>query len=72
MVKKVEGLEFYTTEDLIKEIINRTTFQGIILQAENDCKNKNWRGKKTFKIHWNENLTKKEVIEILQSTAESL
>lgn len=72
MENKLESLELYTTKEMIEEIINRTTFQGIMILSENDCKDPKWCGKKTFGVHWNNNLTNKEVVDILESTAFSL
>lgn len=66
------NLELYTTEEMVEEIINRTTFLGVVIQSEEDCKNKNWYGKKAFKIHWNNNLNNKEVADILENMASSL
>lgn len=62
----MEELEFYTTEQLITEIIRRKTFQGVIIHAEGDFKDIPWHGIKNFNVHWNNNLEKKEACEILE------
>lgn len=68
----VEELELYTTEQLINEIIRRKTFQGVIVHAEGDFKDRPWRGVKDFKVHWNDNLKKKEACEILSGMSHAL
>jgi hypothetical protein len=65
-------LELYTTEELINEIINRTTFQGVIVHAEGDCKTNDWRGARNFKVHWNNNLERHEAGTILEKMSHAL
>lgn len=36
--KKMDELALYTTEQLIEELVNRTTFAGIIIKATNEIK----------------------------------
>jgi hypothetical protein len=63
-------LELYTTEELVKEILNRHTFQGVIIHAERDCKNRKWDGERYFKLHWNTNLEKTEIPNLLERVAD--
>lgn len=59
-------LELYSSQELIKEIMNRHTFQGIIIHTECDCKEQRWDGKRNFSLRWNDNLEREEVSAILQ------
>lgn len=68
----IGDLELYSTEELIAEIVERQTFQGVIVHAEGDCKNHAWRGAKNFKAHWNNNLERQEAIKILEQMSHAL
>jgi hypothetical protein len=68
----VGDLELFTTEELINEIIKRKTFQGVIVHAEGDFKNHAWRGAKNFKVHWNNNLERREAGNILERMSHAL
>jgi hypothetical protein len=68
----MDDLQFFTTKDLIHEIMNRKTFQGVIIHAEGDYKSQEWVGAKNFKVHYNNNLEKKETCAILEVLSQTL
>lgn len=72
MNDEVNDLELFTTTELIEEIIRRKTFQGVIVHAEGDCKNQNWRGVRDFQVHWNDNLGRREAGDILERMSHAL
>lgn len=66
-----EELSFYTTDELIVEILKRATFQGIIVRAE-DFRGHEWQGKKKFNVLWNGNLSNEEVTRVIEVISEAL
>jgi hypothetical protein len=49
-------LDFFTTNELIQELMRRKTFLGVIVQAEQELKSTDWAGTQVFKVHLNENM----------------
>ncbi len=49
-------LELYTTQELVAELMRRTTFLGVVVHSERDHKNQDWPGEQVFKVHFNSNL----------------
>lgn len=37
--KRIDTLAFFTTQELIEEIVNRTTFVGVVIQSDQEHKN---------------------------------
>lgn len=66
-----EGLEFYETKELIDEIIGRWTFQGVVIHATRECTNPKWADRE-FSIRSNSNLTKDELIMVMEQMIEIL
>jgi len=62
-------LAFYTTEQLIAELMRRRNFLGVVLHAEEDLRGE-WRGEKTFKLHFNGNLDAIRAGRLLNTVAE--
>jgi len=44
-------LELFSTQDLINELLRRTTFQGVIVHAALGAKNRHWVGEHLFAVH---------------------
>ena len=38
-------LEFFATQDLINELLRRTTFQGVVVHAVEGAKSRHWNGR---------------------------
>ena len=39
-------LELFTTQDLIDELLRRTTFQGVVIHAVEGAKSRHWNGER--------------------------
>lgn len=65
-------LAFYTTRDLIDELIRRKTFLGVVVHAEQEHRGMAWNGEKMFQIHFNSNLQPEEAGRLLDAVAEHL
>jgi len=60
-------LAFFTSYELIEELMRRKTFLGVVIHAEEDCKGDTWAEEKMFKVHFNSNLTVNEACGLLAS-----
>jgi hypothetical protein len=63
-------LAFYTTQELINEILRRKTFLGIVVQSEEEYRNQDWGQERMFKVQFNNNLTNSQASRLLDSVAE--
>lgn len=59
-------LAFYTTRELIDELISRPTFLGLVVHSEDELKNRNWNGEKVFRVRFNSNLQSEEAGRLLE------
>lgn len=50
-----EELDLFSTQELIDEIVKRSTFQGIIIHAVDDAKSREWEGERVFRLRFNNN-----------------
>lgn len=66
-------LELYTTEELIRELVRRRTFLGVVVHSAREYKDQqDWRGQRTFRVHHNSNLGTEEAGRLLEAVAENL
>ena len=65
-------LAFYTTKELIAELMRRKTFLGIVVHSEKELKDPNWRGEQIFQVHFNSNLQPEEAGRLLDRIAEHI
>jgi hypothetical protein len=49
-------LAFYTTDELVTELLRRKTFLGVVVHADNDFRNDHWNDEQVFKVRFNSNL----------------
>jgi hypothetical protein len=49
-------LAFFTTEELIAELMSRQTFLGVVVNSEVEWKGNVWGEERTFSVHLNSNL----------------
>jgi hypothetical protein len=49
-------LAFYSTDELIAELVRRRTFLGVVVHSQEGMKNGQWGDERTFKVHFNGNL----------------
>ena len=59
------NLELFVTQDLINELLRRTTFQGIIIHAVDGAKNRHWDGERVFAVGHNANFDTEETGRLL-------
>ena len=62
---KPSDLEFFSTEELIDELMRRTTFQGVIVHARDEAKERQWNGERVFRVRLNDNLDPEEAGRLL-------
>lgn len=65
-------LAFYSTEELVNELLKRTTFLGVVVHTEDDWKGNDWGEERTFKVRFNSNLETAEASRLLGRVAEYL
>ena len=58
-------LELFRTQDLIDELLRRTTFQGVIVHSRDEAKSRDWRGERIFQVRLNVNLVPEEAGRLL-------
>ena len=64
-------LAFYTTDELIREIMRRHTFYGCIVHSAEEHKQEVWE-ERTFRVHFNHNLDHARASRLLDAVAEHL
>jgi hypothetical protein len=52
---ETDDLELYSTQQLIQELMRRSTFLGVVVHADEEARGA-WVGEKTFRVHHNANL----------------
>jgi hypothetical protein len=69
-------LAFFTTAELIDELLSRHTFLGVIVHsAEHRASpgdERTWQGEKQFKVHFNDNLTPPEAARLLAAISDRI
>ncbi len=63
-------LSFFSTQELIAELTSRQTFLGVVLYSEAEWKGGAWGNQRTFKVHFNDNLTAEEASRLLSRVSE--
>ena len=62
-------LEFYSTQELIDELMRRATFQGVVVHARDEAKTRSWTGERTFSVRFNSNLEHQEACRLLDAVS---
>jgi hypothetical protein len=62
-------LAFYTSEELIQELMRRKTFYGCVIHSAEDHKHDAW-DERTFRVHYNQNLDHVRASRLLDRVAE--
>ncbi len=60
-------LELFATQDLIDELLRRTSFQGVIIHADGGAKTRHWDGERCFTVSHNTNLHTEEAGRLLSA-----
>jgi len=62
-------LELYSTRELIAELMQRSTFLGVVIHSEDEARRQGWPAERVFKVHLNENLDTPEATRLLETVA---
>jgi hypothetical protein len=65
-------LELFSTEELIDELMRRTTFQGVIVHARDGAKSRQWSGERVFRVRINQNLDTEEASRLLDVVSQHI
>jgi hypothetical protein len=60
-----DQIELLATQDLIDELLRRTTFQGVIVHTVDEARNRHWDGERLFAVRHNSNLDTEEAARLL-------
>jgi len=69
---KPGDLELFDTDQLIDELMRRTTFQGVIVHARGGAKSRHWSGERVFRVRINENLRPEEASRLLDVVSQHI
>lgn len=65
-------LELFPTEELIDELLRRSTFQGVIVHSRNEARSREWSDERVFSVRYNGNLELREVGRLLDVVSRRL
>ncbi len=65
-------LELFSTEELIDELMKRSTFQGVIVHARDEAKSRHWTGERVFRVRINQNLATEEASRLLDVVSQHI
>ena len=65
-------LGLYGTQELIDELLRRSTFQGVIVHTAEEAKRPDWEGERTFRVRFNGNLDAEEAGRLLDVVSQHL
>jgi hypothetical protein len=65
-------LAFYTTQELISELMQRKTFLGVVIHSSDEHRGREWAGKGLFKLHFDSNLDTDQAARLLERVARYL
>ena len=63
-------LAFFTTAELIDELMGRTTFFGVVIHSDEGHGRQDWQGERIFKVQFNANLRTPEASRLLDAVAQ--
>ena len=67
-----DALELYSTQELIDELMRRSTFQGVVVHAAGGVKGRDWDGERLFHVHFNHNLDREEAHRLLSAVSDHM
>ena len=62
-------LAFYTTQELIAELMGRQTFFGVVVHTAEEHRTEKWGDERMFKVHFNQNLNSTTASRLLDTVA---
>ena len=63
-------LSFYTTQELINELMHRKTFLGVVVRSEKEFTSDEWGPERIFKVHFNDNISSAQAGRLLKKIAD--
>ena len=63
-------LAFYTTQELIAELMRRQTFLGVVVNSQEEWKGGAWGDERTFEVHVNSNLETAQATRLLSRVSD--
>lgn len=68
--RRTSDLELYSSEELIQELLSRTTFVGIVIRSEKEAKGVS--GHRSFRVYSSNNLNTDQTLTILSGLVSQL
>ena len=59
-------LALFSSDELITELLTRTTFQGVIVHSRDEARSRNWTGERIFNVRHNANPCTEEAGRLLE------
>jgi hypothetical protein len=69
---KPRDVELFRTDELIDELLRRSTFQGVIIHSRDEAKSRHWTGERIFNVRHNANLGTEEAGRLLDVVSQYL
>ncbi len=63
-------LEFFTTRELIDELVRRKTFLGVVVHSEKEFRGEPWGDERVFKVRFNSNINAAHASRLLDAVAD--
>jgi hypothetical protein len=67
-----DDLAFFTSQDLIDELMRRSSFLGIVIHSREEERGGPWPPERTFRVHHNSNLQSHEACRLLRVVADHM
>ena len=67
-----EHLSFFTTQELIAELMRRQTFMSAVLPTTEEARGQAWNSERTFKVQFNDNSDTMCTRRLLNAVAEHM
>jgi hypothetical protein len=58
-------LAFYSNQDLIAELLRRTTFLGVVVHSDEEVRNRQWGPERMMRVQFNDNLSTEQAGRLL-------
>jgi hypothetical protein len=65
-------LAFFTSNELIDELLRRTTFQGVVVHSEEEHRGGEWTGQRMFKVRYSQDFNAETARRLLEVVASHL
>lgn len=65
-------LDFFTTQQLVAELMRRPTFMGIVVHSAEEARGQAAAPERIFKVHFNQNFDRHDASKLLDIVAEHM